>query len=237
MLGAMDNIRERVLSWSQSLPKEVSVGSLFSRCSIAHKWKAPFRSILIRESSLWRMSDLGNSFVQLVDSGNILASRIILRSACETAALLAYLNKKTSDLMVRKITIDEFDNVTKVLLLGGKNDGDYFDPVNVITAVTHFAKESPELLEIYNRLSEDSHPNACGMIYAYSDSNPEEFETHFKPKIANSSATRNHTIASADLIFHCYEGQYNLFWPQRFEALEQWLRDNDGELESHRTGA
>ena len=230
----MESIRERVLNWSQSLPKEVAVVGLISRCPIAHKWKAPFRSILIRESSLWRMSDLGSSFVQLVDSGNVLAARIILRSACETAALLAYLNKKTFDVIDRKITIDDFDAVTKVLLLGGKSDGDYVAPVNVMTALGHFAKESPEILNIYNRLSEDAHPNACGMIYAYSESNPVDFETQFMPKIANSVVTREHTIASAQLIFHCYEGHYNLFWPQRFEALEQWLRDNDAELEGSR---
>jgi len=232
----MDGIRERVLSWSQSLPEKVSVGGLLSRCPIAHKWKASFRSILIRESSLWRMSDLGNSFVQLIDSGNVLASRIVLRSACETAALLAYLNKKTSDLIDRNITIEDFDTLTKILLLGGRNDGDYVAPVNVMTAITHFAKEFPEILDIYNRLSEDAHPNASGMIYAYSESNPLDFETHFTPKIANSAITMEHTIASADLAFYCYEEQYNLFWPQRFEALEQWLRDNDAELEGHRNG-
>lgn len=232
----MDNIRERVISWSQSLPEEVSVDGLLSRCQVAHKWKAPFRSILIRESSLWRMSDLGSSFVHLIDSGNVLASRIVLRSACETAALLAYLNKKTSDLIDRKITFEDFDALTKILLLGGKNNGDYVAPVNVITAITHFAKESPEILNIYNRLSEDAHPNASGMIYAYSESSPENLETHFMPKIANSAVTKEHTIASADLVFYCYEGQYNLFWPQRFEALEQWLRDNDAELEERWNG-
>lgn len=182
------------------------------------------------------MSDLGNSFVQLIDSGNMLASRIILRSACETAALLAHLNKKTCDLIDGKITIDDFDTLTKVLLLGGKNDGDYVAPVNVMTAITHFAKESKEILNIYNRLSEDAHPNACGMIYAYSESNPADLETTFTPKISSSAVTREHTVASASLIFYCYEGQYNLFWPQRFEALEQWLRDNDAELGNRRNG-
>lgn len=182
---------------------------------------------MVRESSLWRMSDLGNSFVQLMDSGSVLAARIILRSACETAALLAYLNKKTSDLVAGAITIDDFDNVTKVLLIGGKKEGDYCSPVNVMTAMKHFAKESAELLNIYDRLSEDAHPNASGMIYAYSESNPTEFETNFKSKIANSDVTRNHTTTAAELVFYCYEGQYNVFWPQHFEALEGWLRDSD----------
>ena len=132
--------------------------------------------------------------------------------------------------------MNEFDTLTKVLLLGGKNDGDYVAPVNVMTAITHFAKESQEILSIYNRLSEDAHPNASGMIYAYSESSPVDLETHFTPKISSSAVMREHTISSADLVFYCYEGQYNLFWPQRFEALEQWLRDNDAELEGDRHG-
>jgi hypothetical protein len=182
------------------------------------------------------MSDLGNSFVRLMDSGDALAARIVLRSACETAALLAYLNKKTSDLVAGSITIDEFDDVTKVLLLGGKSDGDYCAPINVLTAIKHFAKDSSEIQSIYDRLSEDAHPNACGMIYAYSDSNPAEHETYFKPKIADSEVVREHTISSAGLIFYCYEGHYDIFWPQHFEALEEWLRNNDSELEAQRNG-
>jgi len=228
----MDTLRERLGNWSASLPSEIAAGSLYARCPIAHKWKATFRIVLIRESSLWRMSDLGNSFLHLIDCGDILAARIILRSACETAALLAYLNKKTLDLFNGSIGFEEFNELTKRLLLGGKNDGDYFPPINVMTAIGHFAKNSPPIQEIYDRLSEDAHPNASGMIFAYSESNPEELETQFLGKISQSETTKRHTIASADLVFLCYEHQYNEVWPQRFETLEQWLRDNDAMLEA-----
>jgi hypothetical protein len=183
------------------------------------------------------MSNLGNSFLHLLDAGDVLAARIILRSALETAALLAYLNKKTFDLLNGSVSFEDFNELTKQLLLGGKNDGDYFAPINVMTAITHFAKDHPLIQDIYARLSEDAHPNASGMIYAYSESNPQELEMKFLSKTGRSEATTNHTISAANLVFLCYEQQYNEVWPQRFEALEQWLRDNDARLEAAENGA
>lgn len=232
----MDSIRQRVANWAASLPTEVDAGSLYERCPIAHKWKATFRTVLVREASLWRMADLGMAFVDLVDSSRYLSARIILRSACETAALLAYLNKKLHDVVSGQIDFEVFNELTKQLLLGGKND-DHFPPVNVLTALTHFAKDHPTILEIYNRLSEDAHPNAAGMIYGFSTSQPEVFLTSFSNRFSATDPLKNHTVASADLVFLSYEQQYEEIWPQRFEALEQWLRDNDQRLEALKNGA
>ena len=182
------------------------------------------------------MADLGAAFVDLVDSDKYLSARIILRSACETSALLAYLNKKLYDVVAGNIDFASFNELTKQLLLGGKNN-DYFTPVNVLTALSHFAKDHPTILEIYNRLSEDAHPNAAGMIYGFSTSQPEIFLTSFSNRFSATDPLKNHTIASADLVFLCYEQQYNEIWPQNFEALEQWLRDNDQRLEALRADA
>ncbi|QNH14823.1 hypothetical protein HEP75_04296 [Xanthomonas sp. SI] len=232
----MHSIRQRVANWTASLPAEVDAGSLYARCPIAHKWKATFRILLVREASLWRMADLGAAFVDLVDSSKYLSARIILRSACETSALLAYLNKKLHDVVSGQVDFEAFNELTKQLLLGGKNE-DYFPPVNVLTALTHFAKDHPTILEIYNRLSEDAHPNAAGMIYGFSTSQPDIFLTSFSNRFSATDPLKNHTVSSADLLFLCYEQQYNEIWPQRFEALEQWLRDNDQRLEALRDGA
>ncbi|MBB3813142.1 hypothetical protein GGR60_001742 [Xanthomonas arboricola] len=232
----MESIRQRVATWAASLPAEVDAGSLYERCPVAHKWKATFRTVLVREASLWRMADLGAAFVDLVDSGKYLSARIILRSACETSALLAYLNKKLHDVVSGQIDFDAFNELTNQLLLGGKNN-DYFPPVNVLTALTHFAKDHPLILDIYNRLSEDAHPNAAGMIYGFSTSQPEIFLTSFSNRFSVLDPLKNHTVTSADLVFVCYEQQYNEIWPQRFETFEQWLRDNDQRLDALRNGA
>jgi hypothetical protein len=37
----METFRERLLRWGQSRCEVVEVASLFARCPIAHKWKAP----------------------------------------------------------------------------------------------------------------------------------------------------------------------------------------------------
>lgn len=223
-------LRERIQTWESSLPREVSAEALLARCPVAHKWKVTFLIVLSREATLWRMSDLGRALVRLVDSHDALAARIVLRSACETAALLAYLNKKIESLIEGQISFDDFNTLVRRVALGGKNGGDYFEPVNVMTAIQHFSKEHPLIQEIYDRLSEDAHPNASGLLYAYSDTNPELLETTFHRKIASADATSSHTATSADLIFLSYEQQYNSIWPARFESLEQWLREKDASL-------
>lgn len=223
-------LRGRLDTWERELRRDVSAESLLARCPVAHKWKVTFLIVLSREASLWRMSDLGRALVRLVDSHDALAARIILRSACETAALLAYLNKKIESLIEGRLSFDDFNTVVRKIALGGKNEGDYFQPVNVMTAIQQFSKEHPLIQEIYDRLSEDAHPNASGLLYAYSDTNPELLETTFHRKIASADATSSHTATSADLIFLSYEQEYNSVWPARFERLEQWLRENDASL-------
>jgi hypothetical protein len=41
-----------------SLLPSFEIGGLFSRNPTAHKWKATFRSLLLREAVFWRLEDL-----------------------------------------------------------------------------------------------------------------------------------------------------------------------------------
>lgn len=105
----MKEIREQLDRWAQSLCNEVSVGGLVSRCKIAHKWKAPYRTIVVREALLWRMHDLGQQIILLAGSNHILGSRILLRSAIETLCLLIYLNHKTKSVLSGALPFLEFE--------------------------------------------------------------------------------------------------------------------------------
>lgn len=235
LTSILEEVRERVASWSSSLPPEVEVASLLNRCPIAYSWKATYRSVLIRESSLLRMIDLGGAYLRLVDSGAILAARIVVRSAFETTALLAYLNKKIRAVVDGTLSMDEFDNVTKKALLGGKAQGDYLDPVQVLTAINHLAKNHPVVQEFYDRLSEDVHPNASGMIYSYATVDPETTSAVFESKFSSSKPIFAHTVSAGEMIFLLYEYHYNEVWLRAMEDLEHWLRDNEDMLASLRT--
>ena len=76
----------------KSLCHEIEVGGLFARNPTAHKWKAPWRALLLRESVAWRLQELLEQSLSLSRQGALLGARILLSSAFETLAVLIYLN-------------------------------------------------------------------------------------------------------------------------------------------------
>ena len=54
----MELSRSLIEGWKASLSRQVSVGGLIARNPTAHKWKAPFRSLVVREALIWHMHDL-----------------------------------------------------------------------------------------------------------------------------------------------------------------------------------
>ncbi|MGH9813631.1 MAG: hypothetical protein ACRD4T_10905, partial [Candidatus Acidiferrales bacterium] len=89
----MDDIERALGEWKESLLKKLELAGLYARNPAAHKWKAPFRSLVLRESVAWRAQDLLAQAHLLHLSGHTLGSRILIRSALETIAILIYLNQ------------------------------------------------------------------------------------------------------------------------------------------------
>ena len=89
----MRSIDINTAEWKASLCASVDVGGLFSRNKTAHKWKAQFRSLTLRETVAWRTQDLLEQSLQLYDTNRLLGARILLRSAFETISTLIYLNQ------------------------------------------------------------------------------------------------------------------------------------------------
>jgi hypothetical protein len=54
----MTLIEQSLTKWKSSLPAKVEIGGLISRNPTAHKWKAPFRSLNLREAVFWRLHNL-----------------------------------------------------------------------------------------------------------------------------------------------------------------------------------
>ncbi len=55
-----DAVTKNIDNWHSSLFPKISVGGLIARSSIAHKWKTPFRCVMLREATFWRDHDLMN---------------------------------------------------------------------------------------------------------------------------------------------------------------------------------
>jgi len=230
----MEEIREQLQHWSQSLCEEISVGGLYSRCPIAHKWKAPYRSCVIREALLWRMHDLGQQTLLLAKHGHILGARILLRSAVETLAVLIYLNQKTHAVLSGSLSFFDFDELTKQLLMGSKNGATSLSAVNILTVLSQAEKAHPGLVSMHQHLSESAHPNYDGVLFGYSSTDPEKLETRFVNNWVQFFGMEQEPGTA--FVLAVFEHQYNVIWHQQMGQLEQWLRDNDVTLEAQRDG-
>ena len=230
----MESPAERVARWSESLCQNVPVAGLIARCPVAHKWKAPFRALVLRETLFWRMHDLAQQTLLLTDHRHLLGARTLLRAGIETLALLIFLNHRISAVVARQYSFFEFDALTKQLLLGSRTPGASHVAISTLTVLEKAEKEHPGLKSMYDRLSESAHPNFDGVLYTYSSSDPEKYETSFSNRWAHVFGPEQEPAMT--FVFAIFEHEYDKVWPERFDRLEAWLRDNDTELEQQKNG-
>src|SRR4051812_1401442 len=100
---SMDDIEQNLTNWKKGLFPKIPVGGLFARSPIAHKWKAPHRSVMLREATFWREHDLMAQSYALYQQGHLLGARILLRSGFETLATMIYVNLLMADVLDRKL--------------------------------------------------------------------------------------------------------------------------------------
>ncbi|PTR34062.1 hypothetical protein C8J98_102250 [Luteibacter sp. OK325] len=222
-------LRSTVERWGISRCVEIPVAGLLARCPVAYKWKAPFRSTVLREAFLWRMHDLGVQMLALVEAGHILGPRILLRSAVETLAMLSYLNQQTAAVVEGRISMTEFGFLTGQLLLGSRNKTTEQESVNVLTVLKHADRRWPKLKGLHEDLSESAHPNYTGVLYGYSTTEPERYETHFENHWLHRFGDQQ--VTAMAWVFGMFEEEYDQTWLANIVELEQWLRDNDAELQ------
>ena len=231
----MENVHTTLERWRQSLPTSVSVAGLLARCPVAYKWKAPFRTAVLREVLLWRMHDLASQSVLLADGGQYLGARILLRSAIETLALLIFLNHKIRAVLDASLSFFVFEEVTKQLLLGSKNGKTKYQAVNILTALERADSVHVGIRKMYLDLCESAHPNYDGVLYGYSSTDPNEFETSFGNQWAKNFAQEQEPATA--FILAVFEHEYNVECHGLLLKLEEWLRQNDAELEAELHGS
>lgn len=232
----MDNIAKVLEVWNSSLVSKIELGGLFSRNPTVHKWKATYRSIVLRELTFWRVVDLLKQMVVLSELGHVLGARILLRSTIETLGILIYLNQKTRAVLDGEITFNCFSDTTSQLMLGSKNNTTKLKAINVTHTILEkwCEKKYPGIFSIYTDLCESAHPNYEGVCFGYSYVNEEDYETVFENRWAE---LYGRSLGEVTLEFmRVFEEEYNNVWPAEFEKLETWLVDNDEKLEAEKNG-
>lgn len=230
----MRTIDTYLAEWKASLCETVDIRGLFSRNSVAHKWKAPFRSFTVRETVSWRAQDLLEQSLQLHDSSHLLGARILLRSALETVAILIYLNQLTRNVLAEKLNFHEFSDKTSTLLLGSRDGSTPHNAINILTVIDKCDTRYPGIKALYGALSESAHPNYEGTCIGYSVIDRENFVTTFSNKW-KSMYEESH-IDSMGLCVSTFYNEYNEEWPNAFEMLEAWITENDDHLETTKNG-
>ncbi|MGO9613049.1 MAG: hypothetical protein ACLPX5_08440 [Dissulfurispiraceae bacterium] len=226
----MEQIKTILNGWHSSLCKKIERGALYSHNPTAHKWKAPYRSMVLRELTFWRVTDLLSQVVLLATENHVLGARILLRSAIETLGVLIYLNQKTDLVIQRKESFSSFCDVTSKLMLGSKNKSTSHEARNIVSILKQCDKRYPGILEVYEKLCESTHPNYDGICYGYSYVNEKEYETIFKNRWAEKY--KRHLEDSILLCMETFEDEYNKVWPTYFEKLEKWIEENDAALKA-----
>jgi hypothetical protein len=222
-------IDQTLANWEKSLCHKVEVGGLFARSPIAHKWKAPFRSLVLRETIFWRMHDLLTQSYELHLTHRALGARILLRSAFETLATLIYLNQTTAAVVDGTQDFHSFSRNTARLLLGSRDRSTEHEAINIVTVLEKCEKKYTGMAGLYAILSESAHPNFEGMCFGYSRVNHEDHVAHFSNNL--SAMYEDKLLSAMGLCMSVFEHEYNIEWACQFERLESWIVENDHMLE------
>jgi hypothetical protein len=191
-----EQVEERLVAWKASLLPSFEVGGLYARSPTAHKWKATFRSLLLREVVFWRLHDLLTQSLELHKVGHALGARILLRSAFETLATLVYLNLQMRKVVSCELDFHQFSDKTTVLLMGSKNNSTVHVAVNIQTVLKHCAKRYEWIERLYGELSESAHPNHEGLLMGYSRPDTESWSNTLETTGPSCTAVRTRRACS-----------------------------------------
>lgn len=226
----MEKLTQALNNWQSNLCQNIPLGGLFARNKVAHKWKVTLRSITLRECVFWRIQDLLAQAHTLYCASHILGSRILIRSAMETLAVLIHLNQLTEKVISEKLDFHEFSEETILLMLGCRDGTTSHVSINIMTILGHCEKRYPGILEIYATLSESAHPNWEGICYGYSKVDHDNYETNFSNNWSEMWAERHESLML--IVMNTFEVEYNDVWSEQFGKLEAWIEANDERLEA-----
>jgi hypothetical protein len=223
-------LKAALVAMRNSLSREIDVGSLFSRNEVAHKWKAPWRALLLRESVAWRLIDLLDQSVHLQAEGKHLGARILVRAAFETLAVLVHVNQSMQGVVRGQVDFHHFSEHVTRLLLGSRNKSTPVESVHISKILGKANQRYQGLLSWYEDLSETAHPNYGGMLQAYSTADAKEYVTRFRSRWAELTGSSN--LLAAEACLAVFETEYNEIFTLTFEELEEWIVSHDARLEA-----
>lgn len=206
-----------------------------ARNEVAHKWKATYRSLQLRECVHWRMQDLLEQAVSLHQQGHVLGGRILLRSAFETIAVLIYLNQQMEKVVAGTVNFHAFSKKTEALVMGSRDESTPLDAINILTMLDAADKKYVGIRKLYDRLSETAHPNYAGLSEGYTHIDHDEYVVKFTNRWMEFYGDKFEP--GIMLCIETFTHEYDVAWSGAFEQLETWIAENDAMLEATKNDA
>jgi hypothetical protein len=231
-MDTKDLIAGAIQAYQQSMCHSLDIRSLWQRNKIAHKWKVTFGVYVIRETTFWRFVDIAKQAYEMGNSNSIVGARILTRAAIETIATLVYINTKMEEVVSGKILFDDFCESINKVYMGSRTDRKLPETINVLTMVCIMEKKHKGILQIFKDLCETAHPSFIGLTDGYTRINTKEYITSFGNYWLDKYGHQHETALL--LCMQIFELEYNDTWIKNFEALENWLVDNDLALKKDR---
>lgn len=156
----IDRAKALISEFKKNLPARVDP------ISLTLKSKIPYKAVSLRELLFHRITELGESAIELYEKKRIISAFIITRAVMETTALFYWMHKEFK-IVVDNDSIEGIDDFLMKLLFGWKDNKDLKEPYNILKAVDQINKKVPYFRRAYDMLSEFTHPNYCGVHGAY----------------------------------------------------------------------
>ena len=158
---------------SQNIKKQLP--TIADPATVSHIAKIPFKVITIRELIIWRVSDLSESAIRLIENFSIVGAITVIRAIIESVSLIYYLLSKVEN-SIENQSIKGIDDDLMKLLMGGRLPESKTQSINVLTLVDHLNKVAPGVRKYYDELSEFAHPNWSGSFGCYGTINEKEIK-------------------------------------------------------------
>jgi hypothetical protein len=149
----------------------------------------PFKSRVARQGLLWRIGDTAQSASDALWNDELVTAAILIRSLIESSSALHYVSVKVNS-VVESLNNHDAANEQLSRVLLGRRDHERVPAINVLTYVDRANRQLPHTRELYDDLSEITHPNWSGTVLLFSRALPDEGGTDFGKYAGDSNFAR-----------------------------------------------
>lgn len=205
----MNEIRTRLDAFERVLPSRIKAMEV----SLS---KLPYKVLLYRNASIWRMIELSRGAFENFSSDNLVSGIVLARAAVETSAALWYLCAKVQSVVDSQNIGDVDEYLMKMVMGTATNSPDSVAcpptlprPLSIGTFLKHVEKDVEGFSHQYGILSDYAHPNWAGTSLLYTKNDKEDRTTEFGKNIRKADNTKHIGVMNLSVTLAMFERSYD----------------------------